>query len=444
MNIRDTHRKALEKYKEALSYKEEGKDALYLSALKESLKLEKSAANILKEKTEAEPTRSVLYRSAAIIAKLLGKEEEAYNLAIEGLKGTPFNEIKEELEGIISTTKTATLETALTIPKLDKLESESEYLTLLRDKAVELKLEESSPKFGGAVAVSNILSFLKDFQSSYKNFAEISFKKALKDVNIKKIEKECKKFKNSVNLLAVNLNFQSFGISIASDDGTMDKFVNHTKEYKEMRSILFAEFKKDVVYPNYNDESFKNRIAEKYTEAERNAIFSPILTSISKKGYNIYLTENNYSSRLKSFSNLSEGTKKFLKPIVDDKHKVEDTLTLTQTVIEKIGNKTTTLQHEQLKKFEKEVTVTESAFKNKKVVFTHPYVIQVFFEEGNYNINDDKYKIDISDSSYDRILNSYHAEFIQKYDKLLNDKKYLSDDDIRLLEDFENIGLRNW
>ena len=48
-----------------------------------------------------EPTRSVLYRSAASLAVQAGRLDEAFALAREGLAGNPPDEIKEELWEVI-------------------------------------------------------------------------------------------------------------------------------------------------------------------------------------------------------------------------------------------------------------------------------------------------------------------------------------------------------
>lgn len=65
---------------------------------KASFLLEKAAANLLLHKKDKEPTRSVLFRSAASIAFYDCQDfEEAKELIQTGLDGNPFPEIKQEL-----------------------------------------------------------------------------------------------------------------------------------------------------------------------------------------------------------------------------------------------------------------------------------------------------------------------------------------------------------
>ena len=97
MSLRTLHRQAIDKYKEATSAQEEGNDTLYEKLLQEAFELEKSAAELLFDKKEAEPTRSILYRSAANLALHCYNYSEANKLAIEGLNGNPFIELKLEL-----------------------------------------------------------------------------------------------------------------------------------------------------------------------------------------------------------------------------------------------------------------------------------------------------------------------------------------------------------
>lgn len=69
----------------------------YLKALEQ----EREAAQLLVNDLDAEPTRSILYRSAASIAMNCGELEEARRLISIGLKGKPPEEIAEELRGLL-------------------------------------------------------------------------------------------------------------------------------------------------------------------------------------------------------------------------------------------------------------------------------------------------------------------------------------------------------
>jgi tetratricopeptide (TPR) repeat protein len=67
---------------------------------REALKLETAAAELLRDDMDLEPSRSVLYRSAASIALRCGQYREAERLIAIALGGTPPPGIAEELRGL--------------------------------------------------------------------------------------------------------------------------------------------------------------------------------------------------------------------------------------------------------------------------------------------------------------------------------------------------------
>ena len=65
-----------------------------------ALKLETEAADKVPKKKESEPSRSILYRSAATIAYRCREYAEAKRLIAEGLSGWPPPEIEKELKDL--------------------------------------------------------------------------------------------------------------------------------------------------------------------------------------------------------------------------------------------------------------------------------------------------------------------------------------------------------
>lgn len=89
------HHAAMEALDEADAATKRGDEARAKAATRRALTLEaRAAANV---PPRFEPTRSVLYRSAASIAIELGETIEARRLAYEGLRGEPPAEIKAEI-----------------------------------------------------------------------------------------------------------------------------------------------------------------------------------------------------------------------------------------------------------------------------------------------------------------------------------------------------------
>lgn len=356
MNLRELHREALSKFKLANIEKNNGNRGLYKQLLQEAFTLEKQAAEILVDKKDVEPTRSVLFRSAANLALLCKDYDEAKRLAEIGLDGSPFTELRNELEAIIQQTL-PTYSTAVDAYQpynfeqdLTKSEEEYSYLTSLRKKAVQIKVEEESTKFGGAVVVSNVIDFLQNLDNSFRYFAEINFIKALQNVKPENVLKESRIFSKNAKLLAVDLNFRSFGISVVADEGIMDNYKDHSSEFKTMRKHLFSEFKEDVLHADYNDYDFQKKIETKYTEEERLKIYSPVLNSIANKSYKIAITTDQYTKKINTFRPLNESAKKIFKPTINgstqkEEPKIEYVNVLVPMEVGKIGTKKINLEN---------------------------------------------------------------------------------------------------
>jgi len=77
-----------------------GHDQLALGYFRQAFENERQAASTLVKKLDVEPTRSILYRSAASLALECNEIREAERLAAEGLSGNPPEEIAAELRAI--------------------------------------------------------------------------------------------------------------------------------------------------------------------------------------------------------------------------------------------------------------------------------------------------------------------------------------------------------
>ncbi|WP_462221696.1 hypothetical protein, partial [Ferruginibacter sp.] len=229
-DIKQLHRQAIElakKANEALQYKSIDE---YINYAQQALELERKAAFELIGDFDAEPTRSVLFRSAATIANNLGKYEEAKQLIYLGLSGTPYLELKEELEILLEKADAAIL------AKLPKAEAiENAYMEFLKTKAINLKIEPKENKYSKAIVVDYIIDFLKNIQNSFSSFSEVNFRKIFFLEDEQNFEKLLRNFKQDSKTLCVDLQFQSFGVSIVADTAIM----NHS----EIISEKFKDFK---------------------------------------------------------------------------------------------------------------------------------------------------------------------------------------------------------
>ena len=85
----------------AISAQRAGKEAQARSLFAEALKYERQAASLLAQRPDAEPTRSILHRSAATLALDCGEYRQAEVIICEGLQGHPPDEIAEELRDLL-------------------------------------------------------------------------------------------------------------------------------------------------------------------------------------------------------------------------------------------------------------------------------------------------------------------------------------------------------
>ena len=98
--VNDFHTKAMDIAEEAFSYQRRGAREEANSLFLEALQLEQQAANMLDTKRENEPSRSILFRSAASLAYNAGDFETAEKLVAQGLTGYPPPEIADELRDL--------------------------------------------------------------------------------------------------------------------------------------------------------------------------------------------------------------------------------------------------------------------------------------------------------------------------------------------------------
>jgi len=82
--------------------KHKGDEKGVTSLLKQALEFETKAAMLLKDDNDCEPTRSVMFRSASSLAFTAGMKKEQIELATEGLRFCVHDELKAELNDLLS------------------------------------------------------------------------------------------------------------------------------------------------------------------------------------------------------------------------------------------------------------------------------------------------------------------------------------------------------
>ncbi len=106
--VRQIHQQAIAEVKQANEAYTQGELYAYRANMKNAFELEKKAALLLVNEFQSEPTRSVLFRSAASIALRISEYGEAVDLIRLALTGSPFDEIKDELLDLLNIVKNDT------------------------------------------------------------------------------------------------------------------------------------------------------------------------------------------------------------------------------------------------------------------------------------------------------------------------------------------------
>jgi hypothetical protein len=96
-SVGDYHDQAMEMADRALEARRQGDADHAMRYFREAFTYERRAAEMIAPDTTAEPTRSVLHRSAAALAAECGESREAERLIAVALAGDPPEEIAAEL-----------------------------------------------------------------------------------------------------------------------------------------------------------------------------------------------------------------------------------------------------------------------------------------------------------------------------------------------------------
>ena len=105
MTVRELHDKAMRLAQQASMH---GELDQARSVAAEALVLERQAAELVENERSSEPTRSILYLSAASLALQAGQYDDMRQLAREGLAGFPMARTIAELNTLLEIAKETT------------------------------------------------------------------------------------------------------------------------------------------------------------------------------------------------------------------------------------------------------------------------------------------------------------------------------------------------
>jgi hypothetical protein len=98
--VQDLHRQAMDLAEQADLKRLRGETSQVQELLRQALELEAEAADMVANDVTAEPTRSVLHRSAATLAVECGELSLAEKLIARALAGAPPSDIAAELKDL--------------------------------------------------------------------------------------------------------------------------------------------------------------------------------------------------------------------------------------------------------------------------------------------------------------------------------------------------------
>jgi hypothetical protein len=99
--IETLHRKAMELLDQAVLARQQGDTETVMALSKSAFTKERAAADLTANQLDLEPTRSVLHRSAAVLAIGCAELREAERLIRRALSGNPPDDIANELRDLL-------------------------------------------------------------------------------------------------------------------------------------------------------------------------------------------------------------------------------------------------------------------------------------------------------------------------------------------------------
>jgi hypothetical protein len=157
----------------------------------------------------------------------------------------------------------------------------NDFIENLRSFSLFFKLE-TKPKFRKAVTLDDAIRALKSIEDSYNAFVESEYFKINTENDKTKYNKIKKHLIEENKLLIVDLKFESLGVSIAPDTINTKFQIPNIKDSKKWKKDTYSDFLETVIYPDYEDDNFLNRISKRFNDAQRSSIYRPIIEGIVK------------------------------------------------------------------------------------------------------------------------------------------------------------------
>lgn len=153
-NVRELHNRAMQLAQQAMVARYSGSSEDADRLVRQAYVLEAQAADLVPDEQRSEPTRSILYRSAASLAHQCGELATTQRLAAKGLAGFPSRDIEKELGNLLS---------------------QARFELELREQDLELDKEEVQMAMSGSSVGLGIVPY-KEFRKRVESFFQLTRK----------------------------------------------------------------------------------------------------------------------------------------------------------------------------------------------------------------------------------------------------------------------------
>ncbi len=208
----------------------------------------------------------------------------------------------------------------------------------LRKIAIKFQIDPKM-SIGHAARIDTVIRVLNNINKSYKSFLKIEFDK---NDDYKKIfkdnEKIIKQFLDELDLLIVDVKFDSFSSALAPNifEKQIPLFKSDTFKWKKE---VFSQYKEKILYGNYDDTDYIKTISKRYNEEEKNSIFSPLFSGLNhSRDYDILLLSEKYQPLKKFNKPKAEKIKYYIKKKEDNKKNYKTIQTFMKVKTDKNGN----------------------------------------------------------------------------------------------------------
>jgi hypothetical protein len=371
--------------------------------------LETQAANFYLERSDLEPTRSIVIRSAAFLNLKAGLVENAEKFIFWGIINTQDLAIREQLYDA--------LELCLTYRNLTKeqFSGNIDYIYELRRKSIFYVLEPKEPTYGNAVTLDMVSDFSDNFTKSLRAYSESEFHSRLANqyATSERQLSAAQEFRRSIRPLLTNAGFGSFKFSIAVD---FLPRLGETASIIQLRSNILLDYHEEIIKNDFSDEKIQI-LKSKYDADELEDIFRPIFRMRSTKsayhiGYYdretlrkhfISKTKNNQRAKLLPIRKVTEDDIGHLESMLSQTYQREGKATHREVIF---SQQLTSYE------FDKQTNIIEPKG-HAPIILNQEILINVKFDSRvGFTFNFEELDLEVTDMHFHDGLNKFYLSFI--------------------------------